>query len=251
MTTNELAGRTTVCPVQGGPRPSRAVGLRLLGPYEGSGFREERYLVERADRQMVLLTKLLYLIVDHADGRTSTDLLADRVSRAYGQRLDPADLVQLIRLEAADTLVVKLSKMAGLYRGTLCTRMAIEAGVSALGLVPEMPSGPGMIAEAQIAVRIIPHNEKHALLLVVNGPELHTALELGNLFQRTMPASVKCVGGASSHCQHACLVHGKFPDQPSGQSSKRSVARTHAVLCWDSGSSENVAFFLRRQHSPL
>lgn len=96
MTANELVDRTTAGPVQGGPRPSRAVGLRLLGPYEGSGFREERYLVERADRQMVLLTKLLYLIVDHADGRTSTDLLADRVSRAYGQRLDPTDLVQLI-----------------------------------------------------------------------------------------------------------------------------------------------------------
>ena len=45
----------------------------------------------------------------------------------------PADLVQLIRLEAADTLVVKLSKMAGLYRGALCTRMAIEAGMGLLG----------------------------------------------------------------------------------------------------------------------
>jgi hypothetical protein len=60
--------------------------------------------------------------------------------------------------------------------------MAIEAGVSALGSVSEMPSGPGMIAEVQIAVPIIPHNEKHALLLVVNGPEFHTALELDNLF---------------------------------------------------------------------
>jgi len=54
-------------------------------------------LVERADRQMVLLTKLLYLIVDQADGRTSTDLLADRVSRAYGHRLDSDDLVHLIQ----------------------------------------------------------------------------------------------------------------------------------------------------------
>lgn len=71
-------------------------GVRLLGRYEGSGFREERYLAERADRQMVLLTKLLYLIVENADGRSSTDLLADRVSRAYGHRLDPDDLVRLI-----------------------------------------------------------------------------------------------------------------------------------------------------------
>jgi L-alanine-DL-glutamate epimerase-like enolase superfamily enzyme len=47
--------------------------------------------------------------------------------------VSPTDLVQLIRLEAADTLVVKLSKMAGLYRGTLCTRMALEAGMGLLG----------------------------------------------------------------------------------------------------------------------
>jgi putative peptide zinc metalloprotease protein len=93
VTTEELVDGT----VRGGPRPSRAAGVRLLGRYEGSGFRDERYLVERADRQMVLLTKLLYLIVDQADGRTSTDLLADRVSRAYGHRLDSDDLVHLIQ----------------------------------------------------------------------------------------------------------------------------------------------------------
>jgi len=80
----------------------------LLGQYEGSGFRDERYLVERSDRQMVLLTKLLYLIVHYADGRTSTDLLADRVSRAYGQRLDPADLVRLIEDKLAPSGLVAL-----------------------------------------------------------------------------------------------------------------------------------------------
>ncbi|MEV0798214.1 MinD/ParA family protein [Kribbella sp. NPDC050281] len=94
MTTTEDHLRAV--PVRGGPRPSRVGGVRLLGRYEGSGFREERYLAERADRQMVLLTKLLYLIVENADGRSSTDLLADRVSRAYGHRLDPDDLVRLI-----------------------------------------------------------------------------------------------------------------------------------------------------------
>ena len=104
MTTNELA-RNTV-PQYGGPRPSRAAGVRLLGRYEGSGFRDERYLAARADRQMVLLTKLLYLIVEHADGRASTDLLADRVSRAYGRRLDPADLVRLIEERLAPSGLV-------------------------------------------------------------------------------------------------------------------------------------------------
>jgi putative peptide zinc metalloprotease protein len=93
---NDTVDAVDAEPVLGGPRPARAVGLKLLGLYEGSGYRDERYLVERADRQMVLLTKLLYLIVQYADGRTTTELLADRVSRAYGQRLDPEDLVRLI-----------------------------------------------------------------------------------------------------------------------------------------------------------
>lgn len=96
MAMNDVVDDVDAGHVLGGPRPSRAAGLRLLGQYEGSGYRDERYLVERADRQMVLLTKLLYLIVHYADGRTATELLADRVSRAYGQRLDPDDLVRLI-----------------------------------------------------------------------------------------------------------------------------------------------------------
>lgn len=108
MTTNSLVDRTTAGTVQGGARPNRAVGLRLLGQYEGSGFRDQRYLVERADRQMVLLTKLLYLIVHFADGRTSTELLADRVSRAYGQRLDPSDLVRLIHEKLGPSGLVAL-----------------------------------------------------------------------------------------------------------------------------------------------
>ncbi len=95
MALNQAVGRT-VTAAGAGPRPCRAVGLRLLGPYEGSGFQDVRYLVERADRQMAMLTRLLYLIARYADGRTSTSLLADRVSRAYGQRLDVEDLVQLI-----------------------------------------------------------------------------------------------------------------------------------------------------------
>lgn len=96
MATNDTVDAVDTEPVLGGPRPARAVGLKLLGQYEGSGYRDERYLVERADRQMVLLTKLVYLIVHYADGRATTELLADRVSRAYGQRLDPDDLVRLI-----------------------------------------------------------------------------------------------------------------------------------------------------------
>ncbi len=44
-----------------------------------------------------------------------------------------ADLLQLIKLDACDVLVVKLSKMGGLYRGRLATQIAREAGLGILG----------------------------------------------------------------------------------------------------------------------
>ena len=114
--------------VRGGPRPCRATGLRLLGSYEGSGFRDERYLVERADRQVVMLTKLLYLIVRFADGRTSTDLLATRVSKAYGHRLDPDDLVQLIedKLAPAGLVGLRAAPSAGVRRADPLLALSIR-----------------------------------------------------------------------------------------------------------------------------
>lgn len=45
----------------------------------------------------------------------------------------PRDLLQLIRLEALDMLVLKLSKMGGVGPATLCTRIAREAGIPLLG----------------------------------------------------------------------------------------------------------------------
>jgi L-Ala-D/L-Glu epimerase len=45
----------------------------------------------------------------------------------------PADLLQLIKLEAVDILVFKLSKMGGLGRTRLCMQIAREAGLGLLG----------------------------------------------------------------------------------------------------------------------
>lgn len=45
----------------------------------------------------------------------------------------PADLLQLIRLEAVRILVVKLGKMAGLHRARLAVQIAREAGIGILG----------------------------------------------------------------------------------------------------------------------
>jgi hypothetical protein len=48
-----------------------ADGLRLLGEYQGSGFTEPRFLVRRADGQVIQLSRLLYLVAEAiAEGGT-------------------------------------------------------------------------------------------------------------------------------------------------------------------------------------
>ena len=55
---------------------------------------------------------------------------------------DPAQLIQAIRLEALDTLVVKLSKMAGFHRARRCIEIARAAGVELVGSgLTESPLG--------------------------------------------------------------------------------------------------------------
>lgn len=46
-----------------------AAGTELIGEYQGSGFHEPRYLIRRADGQMIQVSRLLFVLVSHVDGR--------------------------------------------------------------------------------------------------------------------------------------------------------------------------------------
>ena len=58
-------------------------GTELLGRFEGSGLRQPPYLVRRRDGQIVQLSRLLYVIASHMDGR---ELAA--IAASAGARLD-------------------------------------------------------------------------------------------------------------------------------------------------------------------
>ena len=73
-----------------------ASGVRLLGPYAGSGLRGEHFLVERGDGQVVHLSRLLHLVVSEADGRRSGPEVAERVSARYGRQLTADGLDYLV-----------------------------------------------------------------------------------------------------------------------------------------------------------
>src|SRR6478735_7925002 len=75
--------------------PALADGVQLLGPAEGSGYREPPSLVRRGDGQTLQLTRLLYLVLEGADGTRDLDAIARHVSDGSG-RLVSADNVRTL-----------------------------------------------------------------------------------------------------------------------------------------------------------
>ena len=76
--------------------PRLAEGVRLLGEYEGSGFTEARYLVARADGQLLHVSRLLFLVASALDGRRDGAQVAAQVSAIYGRTLTPDGLDLLL-----------------------------------------------------------------------------------------------------------------------------------------------------------
>lgn len=75
--------------------PARADGVQLLGQAEGSGYRDAPSLVRRADGQTLQLTRLLYLVLEAADGTRSLQDIAEHASQGSG-RLVSADNVRTL-----------------------------------------------------------------------------------------------------------------------------------------------------------
>jgi len=85
--------------------PRLAAGTELLGEYQDSGYQTPKYLICRADGQVLQLSRLLYLLADALDGREAgqiatslsaelgQDLTADHVTYLVEERLRPAGLV--------------------------------------------------------------------------------------------------------------------------------------------------------------
>jgi putative peptide zinc metalloprotease protein len=76
--------------------PHLADGVQLQGEFEGSGFKEGRFLVKRGDGQIIQLDKLMYLIVEHIDGRRSLDEIGELVSEKYGRTVSGGNVATLI-----------------------------------------------------------------------------------------------------------------------------------------------------------
>ncbi|WP_276108214.1 hypothetical protein [Streptomyces tropicalis] len=79
-----------------GPVPHLTHGLRALGQYQGSGFTDRKYVVRRGDGQVLMLSRLLYLVVSSVDGVRDTETISHRVSGRYGEEVTEGDVAYLI-----------------------------------------------------------------------------------------------------------------------------------------------------------
>src|ERR1700753_525867 len=78
-----------------------ADGLKLLGEYQGSGFTEPRFIVRRADGQVIQLSRLLYLVTaaiaaGEADGGWSADRGARHAGAEFGRDLTADNIRYLV-----------------------------------------------------------------------------------------------------------------------------------------------------------
>jgi hypothetical protein len=65
--------------------PQLAEGTELIGEYQGSGFHERRYILRRADGQVIQLPRLSYLLASILDGRRDLEQVAMLPSVEFGR----------------------------------------------------------------------------------------------------------------------------------------------------------------------
>jgi putative peptide zinc metalloprotease protein len=83
------------------PSLCRAPGVELLGRMEGSGLTEPPYLVRRADGQVVQLSRLLYLMVEHADPGTDLAEIGRRTGDELELRIAPEQVRHVLEHKLA------------------------------------------------------------------------------------------------------------------------------------------------------
>jgi putative peptide zinc metalloprotease protein len=71
-------------------------GVELLGPVDGSGLHEPPHLARRPDGQVVQLSRLLYLVAQHAEPRRDLTDIATRVGSELDLRIRPDQVEYLL-----------------------------------------------------------------------------------------------------------------------------------------------------------
>jgi putative peptide zinc metalloprotease protein len=78
------------------PVPRLVEETELIGQYQGSGYREPKYLVGRGDGQIIQLSELLYQLVAAIDGRRDVDEIAAELSARSGREVGAEQVAMLL-----------------------------------------------------------------------------------------------------------------------------------------------------------
>ncbi len=73
-----------------------AEGIELIGEYQGSGFQEPKYILRRADGQVIQLPRLLYLLAANLDGYRDLQQVAAVLSAEFGRIVQAEQVAFLI-----------------------------------------------------------------------------------------------------------------------------------------------------------
>ncbi len=125
------------------PPPRLAPGTQLVGEYQGAGFKEQVYLVRRADGQFIQLRRLPYLVAAEADGERDFEQIALRVSKDFGRTLS-ADNVRF--------LVEELLRPLGVLAATNGSSAKLPRAKPMLALTFRTPLVPEGVVQAFTAV---------------------------------------------------------------------------------------------------
>jgi putative peptide zinc metalloprotease protein len=88
--------------------PRLAEGVRLLGAYDSQGLTKPKFIAQRPDGQVVLLSQLLYITASNLDGST-LDLVATHVSEQSERELNAIEVAYLAETKLAPLGLVAMS----------------------------------------------------------------------------------------------------------------------------------------------
>jgi putative peptide zinc metalloprotease protein len=111
--------------------PRLAEGVRLLGAYDSQGLTKPKFIAQRADGQVVLLSALLYITATYLDG-SPLDLVATHVSEQAERPLNAVEVAYL-----AETKLVPLGLVVTTSTGALeAPKAAPILGMAGGALLP-------------------------------------------------------------------------------------------------------------------
>ncbi len=127
-----------------GTVPRLADGVELIGEYQGSGFQEPRYIVRRADGQVIQLPRLLYLLAASMDGHRDQAQVAGVLSAEFGK---------VVQAEQVAFLVDNRLRPAGIAADD---PGAVDAETGAVGAAPKMAVKSDPLLALKFRVGVVP-----------------------------------------------------------------------------------------------